>query len=143
MTTVYVYPFVDFVRDLEAVRKPLTDGSKRDFFAGMRGIIDYMKTTYSDDIDRTERGAVLAHVSSFLSRHMDSFDVGKIAVSGPSCSLVSDHLMRAVHWLVVPVALGAGDRSPGPAEVLALAQSLEEHARIEKEAEQVVAPNGP
>ena len=143
MTTTYIYPFSDFARDLEAIQQPSSTGNARDFFTDMHEVIEYMKATYTNLDDRMERGAVIATASSFISRHMEHFDTGRIAVAGPSCSLVSDHLLRAVHWLVSPVALGHTDHAPDAAQVLALAQSFEEHARIEKEAEEFGASKGP
>ncbi len=130
----YQYPFSEFVRDLEAVRRPCPEGTKRDYVTDVLEIRDYMHETYSNDIDRLERGSAIATVCTYLSRHMELFNTGEFAVRGRSASLISDHLLRAVHWLVCPVAFSETDRSPTPEEVLALADSFAEHAREEQAA---------
>jgi len=117
----YQYPYVEFARDFDAVL-PSPNAVALDEMQRLMLVRRYIRATYPSDVDRAERGGALGMCWAFLCRHMDEFDTGGLAVRGDETSIISEHLLRAVHALICEAALRPSDNWPTPAQVRRLAE---------------------
>lgn len=124
----YNYPYAEFTRDFDAVSLPL-NAVPRDEIDHMMDVRNYVHATYANDVDRVERGAALSLSISFMHRNMAEFDVGKVAVRGNGYSIISEHLLRAIHALVCS-ASSSLEPMPSPADVRALAESYGKNEKM-------------
>lgn len=119
----YAYPYDEFARDYDAICAPL-NAATRTFAHHLHTVRDYINATYTEQLDRIERGAALNMIATFLQRHMPEFDTGRIAVRGSPHNMISEHLLRALHALICPFCFGNVANMPEPSEVIALAEQL-------------------
>ncbi len=116
----YDYPYSDFARDFDAVL-PSPNSVTLDYMERLMRVRRYIHATYPSNVDRVERAGALGVAWDFLCEHMAEFDVGGVAVRGQQDSIISEHLLRAVHALVCSAVLELGKR-PTPAQVRQLAE---------------------
>jgi hypothetical protein len=105
------YPFDEFARHFEAMEivhqyefvnrrgEEVFIGNDRGFEVNALRIFDYMQQQYENDI-ALEKGSAFVQIVSYLTKHLQDFDTGKLAVRGEGnegLSLVSESLLRAVH----------------------------------------------
>jgi len=91
-----------------------------------------MKAKYPKDIDRLERGTALGMAFSFLNKNAEKLDFGRAAVRGENQTIISEHLLKAVHSLVCFAAINCRP-APTPDEVVSFAERLaEEESAQEK-----------
>lgn len=110
------YPYDEFVRDFSAIYGR----------ADEPGIREYAYATYRNSGVAMDRSVTLQMVCSFLNRNLDAIDVGKVAVTSESAGcMLSKHLMRAIHEMIVPLCLGQSGSFPEAADVVRLAQKYE------------------
>lgn len=118
----YAYSYEDFIRDFDAVN-PLLDPARPDANKFAYDILDYIEAKYPENIDQQKRYMALCKAFYFLNKHRTELDVGSIAVVGRNRTLVSKHLLRAVHALVCFPTIH--DRPmPTPDEIVTFAERL-------------------
>jgi hypothetical protein len=119
--TQYDYPYSDFARDFDAVL-PSPNSVALDEMQRLMAVRRYVRATYPSGVDRVERGAALGMAWDFLCRHMAEFDVSGVAVCGEGGTIISEHLLRAVHAAVCSAVLRPLSELPTPAQVRELAE---------------------
>ncbi len=119
----YVYPYTDFARDIDAVMIPL-NAADHDEMQQMMRVRHHVQAMYPSEVDRVERGSALMISMSYMQRHAAEFDTGRVAVRGEGCSIITEHLLRAVHALVCFAAIELRP-PPKPSEVIKLAEIYE------------------
>lgn len=89
---------------------------------------EYMRSRYSNKEEAFFKTARCAMILSYVAQHLDDFDTGDYAVQGSPAvgALVGEHVLRAVHHLLVSDRLP--QRDPSPEEVLHLAREFREES---------------
>ena len=118
----YAYPYEDFIRDFDAIN-PLLDPTRPDANKFANDILDYIEAKYPEDLDQQKRYMALCKAFYFLNKHRTELDVGSFAIVGQSQTLVSEHLLRAVHALICFATIH-GRPMPKPGEVVTFAERL-------------------
>ena len=87
---------------------------------------EYMRSQYSDADEAIYKTSRCALILGYIAQHMEDFDVGDYAVQGSPAvgALVGEHVLRAVHQLLVSDHLP--QRDPSPEEVLHLAREFKD-----------------
>ena len=119
----YDYPFEDFLRDFSAISPP-ANAVAGDFGHSMSVFADYVRRTYPDPIDRSERGSTIGQALWTLSTHAAEFNSGDLAVRGSERLLSSEFLLRAVHQTILRDNQDPAHPEPNPAEIRALAEQF-------------------
>jgi len=93
------YTYKEFSTDLDAVLPPLnrTEGT----WDGFIELTEYIRKTYTDPIERLERGSFLNRAIQILQNNLDELDVNDLAVRGTEAALISEHLMRGIYMALI------------------------------------------
>lgn len=126
------YDFDEFAKHPEEIHELLEDGREPGKFQFERSVIrssEYFKEHYSDEQERMYKFGRFCLIMHYISTHMGDFDQGDFAVVGSARvgSLVSDHLLKAVHQIFTTNDLDKLGRGPTPEQVLELADKLREN----------------
>jgi hypothetical protein len=135
------YPFEEFAQHFEALdivrgyqyvtrhSSEVYVGDDRSLETNILRVWDYFHQLYPRDI-AMEKGSQFMLIVDYLAENMSRFDVGTLAVSGSdeSASLVSERLLRAVHFACTHMTEAEyRGRGPDPQHVVELAETTFSH----------------
>lgn len=96
LSNVFIYSFEDFVEDMRAFN-PSFEENEPD----LGGLAEYMMQKYSSAEEAVQNAATFILIVRYLIDNLEDFDTDDFAVYGsPEVgSLISIHLLRAVHYI--------------------------------------------
>ena len=86
----------------------------------------YFRECYQDPEEASWKALRFMAVMMYYADHVSDFDEGDLSVYGSDRvgALVSEHLLRALHTLIIADSTRLFTRPPQPAEVIALAHRV-------------------
>jgi hypothetical protein len=125
------YPFAEFAKDLDTL---VDSGELRNgFLPNLGAVRDYMSRRYSSSTEAIYRAQMFLLTNHYLATHIRRFDQSDYAVYGSEKvgALVSEHLLRAIHELMIRQRQQGGEmRDPTPEEVLRLADTFRDNDEV-------------
>jgi len=124
------YPFSEFLQHFEESHrigeKARADGEEVDQMSMMIRMLEVMRARYSLEEARY-KAVKFMMVMDYLASHMDDWDIGDYGVTGSdaSGSLIGEHVLRAVHQVLVTDSGGRHlIEEPSPERILHLAREF-------------------
>lgn len=121
----YTYPFQDFLRDLDALEAQGAF-SEGPFERVMGFMTAHFHAQYPDRSEATNKSLRFYSAMDYLTEHLETFDIGDLSVFGSRSvgALVGEHLLEAIHQLIVAPPNRSVRNLPSTEDVIRLATEI-------------------